>query len=222
MRAVAILSGGIDSSTIAYDLKSKDYDLSLITFDYGQRHKVEIESAKKIAALLGAVHHVIDISGIRPLLKGSSLTDDSVATPHEQYDKKTMQLTVVPNRNAIMLSIAYGFACTSGAKILACGVHAGDHYLYPDCRPEFIKLLDVALAKGTEDVKDPDLKIVAPFVNLSKGEIVSLGHELNVPYELTWSCYEGGEVHCGLCGSCRSRKQAFIDAKVVDPTIYQK
>ncbi len=222
MKAVAILSGGLDSSTLAYYYKSKGYELDLITFDYGQKHSREIDHAIKIAKELNAPHQLIDINGIRQLLKGSSLTDSSVATPLEQYDKATMQLTVVPNRNAIMLSIAYGYACTSRAEVLVCGVHAGDHYLYPDCRPEFIEQLNIALFTGTEDVRHPNLRIEATFVHMSKADILKIGAGLGVPFELTWSCYEGGELHCGRCGSCRSRKQAFAEASIADPTIYFK
>jgi 7-cyano-7-deazaguanine synthase len=221
MKAVAILSGGADSSTLCYWLKANGFDeLSLITFNYGQRHIKELNYAERIANDLNAKLTVIDISNIRPLLKGSSLTDESVDTPHEQYDKKTMQLTVVPNRNAIMLSIAWSYACTELADVLACGVHAGDHYLYPDCRIDFINMLNLSLRLGTEDHRLEHLMLIAPFIGFSKSDIIKTGSRLFVPFHHTWSCYEGKDIHCGLCGSCRERKKGFIEAGVDDPTEY--
>lgn len=219
MKAVAIVSGGMDSVTLAYLLKSQGYDLELVSFDYGQRHSRELECAKHQAELLGANHTVIDISGIRPLLKGSALTDE-VEVPHGHYAEESMRLTVVPNRNAIMLSIAWGLACSTGADVLACGVHAGDHFIYPDCRPAFVESLEAALRIGTEGHRQEGLQLIAPFVHMSKTDIAEVGGMLGVPFEHTWTCYEGGEVHCGKCGSCTERKEAFRDSGVPDPTTY--
>jgi len=219
MKAVAIVSGGMDSVTLAHWLKAQGHDLYLVSFDYGQRHRRELECAKHQAQLLGAEHTVIDISGIRPLLKGSALTDE-VAVPHGHYAEESMRLTVVPNRNAIMLSIAWGLACSSGADLLACGVHAGDHHIYPDCRPDFITQLGEALLTGTEGHRKTGLGLIAPFVNKTKTDIAAIGGELGVPFEHTWTCYEGGEVHCGKCGSCNERQEAFRDSGVPDPTTY--
>jgi len=219
MKAIAIVSGGMDSVTLAHWLKAQGYDLELVSFDYGQRHRRELECAKHQAQLLGAEHTVIDISGIRPLLKGSALTDE-VAVPHGHYAEESMRLTVVPNRNAIMLSIAWGLACSSGADLLACGVHAGDHHIYPDCRPAFIEELGQALLTGTVGHRVDELKLIAPFVNKTKTDIAAIGGKLGVPFEHTWTCYEGGEVHCGKCGSCTERKEAFRDSGVPDPTVY--
>lgn len=219
MKAVAIVSGGMDSITLAHWLKHEGYDLHLVSFDYGQRHLRELECAVWHAAHLDADHTIIDIRGIRPLLKGSALTDD-VAVPHGHYAEESMRLTVVPNRNAIMLSIAWGLACSSEADVLACGVHAGDHHIYPDCRPEFIQELDLALRTGTVGHRREELRLIAPFVNQTKTDIAAIGGGLGVPFEHTWTCYEGGEVHCGKCGSCTERKEAFRDSGVPDPTIY--
>lgn len=219
MKAVAIVSGGMDSVTLSHWLKAQGYDLELVSFDYGQRHRRELECAKHQAQLLGAEHTIIDISGIRPLLKGSALTDE-VAVPHGHYAEESMRLTVVPNRNAIMLSIAWGLACSSGADLLACGVHAGDHHIYPDCRPAFIDELGQALLTGTVGHRVDELKLIAPFVNKTKTDIAAIGGKLGVPFEHTWTCYEGGEVHCGKCGSCTERKEAFCDSGVPDPTVY--
>lgn len=219
MKAVAIVSGGMDSVTLAHWLKAEGYDLELVSFDYGQRHRRELECAKHQAELLGAGLTVIDISGIRPLLKGSALTDD-VEVPHGHYEAETMRATVVPNRNAIMLSIAWGLACSSEADVLACGVHAGDHFIYPDCRPEFIKELGQALLNGTVGHRREGLSLIAPFVDKSKTDIAAIGGELGVDFAQTWTCYEGGEVHCGRCGACTERREAFRDSGVADPTIY--
>lgn len=219
MKAVAIVSGGMDSVTLAYWLKSQGYDLHLVSFDYGQRHRRELECAAWQASHLQAEHTIIDISGIRPLLKGSALTDD-VAVPHGHYAEETMRATVVPNRNAIMLSIAWGLACTSEAEVLACGVHAGDHFIYPDCRPQFIDQLDIALRTGTQGHRSDELGLIAPFVYKTKTDIAAIGGELGVRFDQTWTCYEGGEVHCGKCGACTERREAFRDSKVADPTTY--
>lgn len=127
---------------------------------------------------------------------------------------------MVPNRNAIMLSIAWGLACTAEADVLACGVHAGDHFIYPDCRPEFIEQLELALQTGTVGHRNDELILAAPFVLKSKTDIAAIGGELCVRFDQTWTCYEGGEVHCGKCGACTERKEAFRDSGVTDPTIY--
>ncbi len=152
---------------------------------------------------------------------GSALTDD-VDVPHGHYAAENMAVTVVPNRNAIMLSIAYGVAVARGARIVAAAVHAGDHYVYPDCRPGFVEAFDRMQREAVEGFGDPSLCLYAPFVHKTKAEIVEIGAALGVPYEDTWSCYEGGEVHCGLCGTCNERKEAFRLAGVPDPTEYRE
>jgi 7-cyano-7-deazaguanine synthase len=138
------------------------------------------------------------------------------------YAAENMSVTVVPNRNAIMLSIAYGVAVARGASLVACAVHAGDHYVYPDCRPEFIEAFDQMQSRAVEGFGDPDLRLDAPFMRKTKTEIVEIGYTLGVPYEDTWSCYEGGELHCGLCGTCTERKEAFRLAGIHDPTKYRE
>jgi 7-cyano-7-deazaguanine synthase len=131
-----------------------------------------------------------------------------------------MAITVVPNRNAIMLSIAYGVAVAEGAEMVATGVHAGDHFVYPDCRPEFVEAFDMMQKKAVEGFGDESLRLYAPFLKWTKADIVAVGTHLGVPYADTWSCYEGGEVHCGLCGTCVERREAFQLARVRDPTAY--
>ena len=162
-----------------------------------------------------------DISGIGRLLSGSALTDD-IDVPHGHYAGENMAVTVVPNRNAIMLAIAYGVAVARGARIVSAAVHAGDHYVYPDCRPKFIDAFDQMQRYAVEGFGDPDLRLHAPFVHKTKAQIAEIGAALNVPYEDTWSCYEGGELHCGRCGTCNERKEACQLAGVYDPTNYRE
>ena len=219
-KAVVIVSGGMDSVTLAYQLKHEGDDLTMISFDYGQRHGKELGMASWHADKLAASSFLLDISGIQPLLKGSALTDD-IEVPHGHYAEDSMKLTVVPNRNAIMLSIAWGVACSQGADILACGVHAGDHHVYPDCRPEFIENLNSALRVGTDGHRSEGLELYAPFIHKTKTDIAAVGGELGVPYEMTWTCYEGLDLHCGKCGACTERKEAFRDSGVPDVTEYR-
>ncbi len=218
-KAVAIVSGGIDSVTLAYHLSSQGHGLHLLSFDYGQRHVKELEFAAKCAADLGAAHDVIDLSVLTPFLSGSALTDD-IDVPEGHYAAPNMRLTVVPNRNAIMLAIAYAAAVSDGAAIVATGVHAGDHPIYPDCRPDFIEAFDRMEQYATDGYSVDGLRLYAPFVNMSKADIVTLGASLFVPYADTWSCYKGGSAHCGVCGTCVERREAFQLSGVIDPTIY--
>jgi 7-cyano-7-deazaguanine synthase len=222
MKATAIVSGGMDSVTLAYDLKDKGFALDILSFHYGQRHSRELECARWQADYLGATHHLIDLSGIGALLKGSALTDAGVAVPHGHYAEETMRATVVPNRNAIMLSIAWAAAAADGADVLACGVHAGDHYIYPDCRPQFIQSLNQAFRLGTEGHRRENLNMIAPFLTWTKGDIVKRGLALGVRYDQTWTCYEGGEVACGKCGSCNERLEAFAAAGAEDQIPYAR
>jgi 7-cyano-7-deazaguanine synthase len=218
--AVAVVSGGMDSVTLAHLLDSEGYGLHLLAVDYGQRHKKELHYAERCAERLGASFDVVNISGVGRLLSGSALTDD-IDVPHGHYAEETMAVTVVPNRNAIMLSIAYGVAVARSTQVVATAVHAGDHYVYPDCRPEFIEAFDAMQKKAVEGFGDPDLRLYTPFARKTKAQIAEVGASLGVPYEDTWSCYEGGEVHCGLCGTCTERKEAFALAGVPDPTVYR-
>jgi 7-cyano-7-deazaguanine synthase len=220
-RAVAIVSGGMDSVTLAYLLNSDGYQLHLLSVDYGQRHKKEIDYARRCAERLGASFDVADVSSVGRLLSGSALTDD-IEVPHGHYAAENMAVTVVPNRNAIMLSIAYGVAVARKAALVACAMHAGDHYVYPDCRPQFVEAFDAMQRQAVDGFGDPNLCLYAPFVNKTKAEIVEIGTSLNVPYEDTWSCYEGRGLHCGLCGTCNERKEAFRLANVPDPTEYRE
>lgn len=217
-KAVVIFSGGMDSTTLLYDL-SQDHEVYAVSFDYGQRHKRELYGAAFIAKNLGIDWRLGDLYGISSLLKGSSLTSPEIKVPDGHYTDETMRITVVPNRNAIMLSIAWGYATSIGAVMVATGVHAGDHAIYPDCRNGFIESLSHSLELATEGYSDC-YRIFAPYVNITKKDIVLKGNELGVPWELTWSCYKGGDLHCGTCGTCVERIEAFKLANVYDPTHY--
>lgn len=219
-KAVLIVSGGMDSATLAYYYKSKGYDLHLVGFDYGQRHKKELVSLRVVGDLLRAKVDIIDLSHLKDHLRGSSLTSDDIVVPDGHYAEETMRITVVPNRNMIMIAIATGIAVAEQADVVATGVHAGDHYIYPDCRPQFIEPLAKAIEQGTEGHSKEGFTLEAPFVNIDKAEIARLGAQLGVPYEITWSCYKGGDIHCGTCGTCYERQEAFLLAKVNDPTEY--
>lgn len=218
-KAVAIVSGGLDSVTLAYLLHAEGYRLHLLSFDYGQRHKKELAFAELCARRLNAEFDVVDLSHFGKLLKGSALTDD-IEVPDGHYAAPNMAITVVPNRNAIMLSLAYGIAVAENADLVAIGAHGGDHFIYPDCRPEFITAFDAMQRHAVEGFGKPTLHLAAPFLHLGKQQIVSLGSALQVPYKDTWSCYKGGEQHCGTCGTCVERREAFELAGVVDPTEY--
>jgi 7-cyano-7-deazaguanine synthase len=215
--AVVVLSGGMDSTVLAYQSMGLFEQVDLVSVDYGQRHRTELAFAAVTAKRLGCRHDVVSLP-ISTYLDGSALTDDSVAVPHGHYAAETMVATVVPNRNAMLISVAYGIAVARCADAVLVGVHAGDHPVYPDCRPEFIDALDRALRIGNEGVGSVTLE--APFVRRSKTDICRLGGRLGVVWDETWSCYEGGDVHCGRCGTCVERREAFRGAAVTDPTTY--
>ena len=202
--------------TLVHELDNEGHSLHLLSFDYGQRHARELAYARKCAERLGVTYDEIDLSSIGKLLKGSALTDGTVLVAKGHYAYDTMSATVVPNRNTIMLAVAYGIAVSEGSAAVAIGIHSGDHLLYPDCRPEFIEAFEQMEKTATEQ----DIQLLVPFLHLSKSEIVTIGENLGVPFQDTWSCYEGGDVHCGLCGTCIERREAFELAGIRDPTVY--
>jgi 7-cyano-7-deazaguanine synthase len=220
-RVVAVVSGGLDSTTMAYSLRAQGSALTAISFDYGQRHRKELEFAERMAADLDAPWILIDLhaAGIAGVLTGSALTDDTVAVPDGHYADESMKITVVPNRNAIMLSIACALAVTEGAGTVAFGAHTGDHFIYPDCRPEFVRAFESMVNIAVDGLAS--IEILAPFLSMTKTDIVRLGQELQVPFERTWSCYKAGALHCGTCGTCVERREAFADANIADPTVYE-
>ena len=211
--ALVVLSGGLDSTVLAYFARTLTEGVAAVSFNYGQRHVKELEMAAATCAYLGIQHTIVDLRGLGGMLK-STLTGDG-AVPHGLYDEDNMKATVVPNRNMIMLSIAAGIAQSRGIAYVLTAVHAGDHVVYADCRPQFIEATSRAVAIATESVS-----VVAPFNYLTKTDIVEMGAQLDVDWSLTWSCYEGGEAHCGQCGTCTERIEAFHNAKVKDPTEY--
>lgn len=221
MKAVVIASGGMDSSTLAHLYKNDGYELILVGFDYGQRHVKELQSLHALGLVLNAEVRIIDLSNLASSLHGSSLTSSDVDVPDGHYAEETMKKTVVPNRNAIMLSIAAGIAVAENAEVIATGVHGGDHFIYPDCRPDFIRAIGAAIQFGNEGFGNEKLRLEAPFLMKTKADIASLGDSLHVDHSLTWSCYKGGEKHCGRCGTCVERIEAFLEAGVEDPTDYE-
>jgi 7-cyano-7-deazaguanine synthase len=219
-KAVVIISGGMDSVTLLYLAASLGHDVKAISFDYGQRHKKELLYAQKNCQKLGIDHKIVDLQVINQLIQGSALTQENIEVPDGHYTAETMKITVVPNRNSIMMSIAVGYAISIGAEVVFAGMHTGDHTIYPDCRPIFLDAFDVSQRLANEGFSVPKFHIEAPFINIPKDGIAKLGHELGVDYKDTWSCYKGGEKHCGRCGTCVERKEAFRLAGVTDPTEY--
>jgi 7-cyano-7-deazaguanine synthase len=217
MKTLVVCSGGLDSVSLAHKVAKEQILIGLISFDYGQRHKKELEFAARAATRLGVPHDIIDISGIGRHLSGSALTDD-LDVPDGHYAEETMKVTVVPNRNAIMLAIAFGLAAARKADAVAVAVHGGDHFIYPDCRPGFIDSFQAMQKEALDGYAD--VTLMAPFVNGSKADIVTEGARHGTPFGETWSCYKGGETHCGRCGTCVERREAFFLAGIEDPTDY--
>lgn len=216
---VVVLSGGIDSTVVAALAHARGDKVSAVTIDYGQRHRREIVAASLVARHYTMAHQLIDLRGLAGVLGGSALTDGAVEVPHGHYALPSMAATVVPNRNAILANVAAGVAVAVKADAIALGVHAGDHPIYPDCRPEFVDALARSVAAGNAGYHVP--RVEAPLVHMTKTAVVRLGHQLGAPFELTWSCYEGGTMHCGRCGTCVERREAFDLARVPDPTTYE-
>jgi len=218
---VSLLSGGIDSSTLLYWLKHQGYEVKALTIIYGQRHEREIYAARKIAYEADVEWRLIDISGVRLVLR-SALTSEDIPIPEVPEDAQyheALKSTVVPNRNMIFLSIAAAWAASLDYDAVAYAAHWSDRGVYPDCREKFVEAVEKALRLSLDH---PGFRVLAPFVRCSKAEIVALGSSLGVPYEYTWSCYKGLEKHCGICSSCRERKRAFKEAGVHDPTEYMQ
>ena len=211
-----IVSGGMDSITLLYD---KQDEIALgISFNYGSNHnKKEIAFAQLHCGRLGIKHIVIDL-GFMPKYMKSSLMEGAGAIPDGNYDDENMKSTVVPFRNGIMLSIAIGIAESHQLKYVMMANHAGDHAIYPDCRPEFVKAMSAAAKAGTY----ADVEVLTPYTNITKTDIARIGKRLGIDYTETWSCYKGGEKHCGKCGTCRERKEALRDAGIEDKTEYEE
>ncbi len=218
--AVVIISGGMDSVTLLYQVIAWGYKVHALSFDYGQKHKKELEYAKTQCEAVGADHIIVDLSPLNALLK-SALTDKDIEVPEGHYAAENMKATVVPNRNSIMLAIAVGHAVSLNAQRVFAGMHSGDHPIYPDCRPEFVEAFNKAEVLANKGYMHPDFMIEAPFINISKADIAKKGLNLGIDYSGTWSCYKGGEKHCGKCGTCVERKEAFQLIGAIDTTEYE-
>lgn len=214
-KTTLILSGGMDSTTLLYHLLDHGHAVECVGVDYGQRHKKELACAERVCRDLGLWFEVIDLSSVGRLLTGSSQTDLRVPVPEGHYAAENMKLTVVPNRNMLMLAAAGAVAVCRKSDVLAYGAHSGDHTIYPDCRPEFVQAM--GLAFGLCDWHK--LSLEAPFMHMDKGDICKIGVSLKVPFEHTWTCYAGREVPCGKCGACQERAEAFGKAGVQDPLL---
>lgn len=216
MKAVVLFSGGLDSTVLSYHLKDQNAELKLLSINYGQRHDCELSSSYKIAKTLNAPHSILELPMLAELLGGSALTDKSIQLPLGHYAEESMKSTVVPNRNMILLSLAAGHAISLKFDTVAYAAHAGDHTIYPDCRPQFTDAMEKALSLSDWS----KISLHRPFVNWSKADLVKRGSELGVPFEKTWSCYAGKVEHCGKCGTCIERKEAFELNGLPDPTSY--
>jgi len=219
--AVIVFSGGMDSTTLLYDIvASKEFNkIYAISFNYGQNHTKELVVAKKTCEKLRVEQKIVDVSFLgKELLFGSSLTTGADNIPEGDYNAENMKSTVVPNRNMILLSLSAGYAISIGATVLFYGAHKGDHEIYPDCRFEFVEKMKQVLA-----ICDwSEIELRAPYLDFDKGDIAIRGKELNVDYALTWTCYKGGEKACGKCGSCVERLEAFEKAGYSDSVEYEE
>ena len=215
-KVIVLLSGGIDSTTAFYHAREESDLVAGVSFDYGSRHnEKELAEAAYHCAKLGVPHEVIKLAFVETLFS-SALLKGQETIPDGHYEAETMKATVVPFRNGIMLSVAAGFAESIGARGVVIGAHAGDHAIYPDCRETFMNFMAKAIKVGTY----AEIELLCPFISMTKSEIVRRGQELKVDFIHTWSCYKGEEIHCGTCGTCIERREAFLLACIQDPTVY--
>lgn len=214
-RVVLIYSGGSDSYTLLHYLLATHQQVLALSFDYGQRHRVELSYARAECARAGVAHTIVDAGFLRAISRASALTS-TTPVPEGFYESDTMRQTVVPNRNMILLSIAAAFALNNGCSSIAYGAHAGDHAIYADCRPAFVHAMQDVLYECDEQ----PVKLLAPFIGLDKRGIYRWGIDRGLDYARSWTCYKGGELACGKCGACVERLHAFYDIGVVDPAPY--
>ena len=222
-RAVVLLSGGMDSATALATAKSDGFDVIALTVDYGQRHRREIEAAKRVAKHFGVRDHRIVSLDLTPI-GGSALTDKTIRIPEQRRLEEIgrgIPVTYVPARNTILLSYALGLAEATGAKAIYIAANSQDYSGYPDCRPEFYQAFQEIARLGTKRGVEGDvIEIRTPLIAMAKADIVRKGQELGVPWRLTWSCYQGGDKACGVCDSCQLRLKGFREAGVKDPLPY--
>lgn len=217
MKIIAVVSGGLDSVTMLHKLVKEGYkfptnEVKVLSIDYGQKHIKELEMAKYQTDVLGLEHKILKLDFMRDIASNSALTS-KMQVPHGHYEDESMKQTVVPNRNMIIMSIATAWAVNEEYDAIAIGVHAGDHAIYPDCRPEFIE----AMKKVTAIANYKPIDILTPYLFDTKVEIVRDGIKLGVDYAYTQTCYEGEEEPCGKCGSCQERALGFIANNIPDP-----
>jgi 7-cyano-7-deazaguanine synthase len=218
MKVVVLCSGGMDSVTALYRAQREHEVTAVLSFDYGAKHNHrEIPFAGEHAARFGLRHEVIGLDFVNRLF-ASDLLQSGGEIPEGHYAAESMKQTVVPFRNAIMLAIACGFAESVGAEALVIAAHSGDHAIYPDCREDFMRAMADAMRLGTY----AGIKLLRPFIAMDKAKIATEGARLGVDFSRTWSCYKGGAVHCGKCGTCVERKEAFQLAGMEDPTVYAR
>ena len=215
---VVIYSGGMDSFTLVNETHASEHLHSCLSFYYGQKHRKELEYAQRVCEELHTPHHILDLSVLQPHLLGSALTDsDAVPMPEGHYAEPNMRLTVVPNRNLIMLSIAIAYAVSHRLHEVRFGAHAGDHTIYPDCRPDFVGLVhDIAQIANWHPVR-----VTAPYQYYDKADILEIGNNLGLNYAKSWTCYAGRERACGRCGSCQERLEGFAKIGATDPLEYE-
>ncbi|HAW93707.1 MULTISPECIES: 7-cyano-7-deazaguanine synthase QueC [unclassified Arsukibacterium] len=215
-KVVVIYSGGMDSFTVLQKAVAAGHDVYALSFNYGQRHVKELICAANVCKELNIKHKIVDISAINQLIAGSSLTSD-IDVPEGHYAADNMKSTIVPNRNMILLSLAVGYADSIGARAVHYGAHSGDHFIYPDCRPEFVqKMNDVCQIANYQPVD-----IVSPYLYQTKIEILADGLAMGLDYSKTWTCYNGRDKACGKCGSCQERLEAFKLNNASDPLPYE-
>lgn len=218
MKTCVLLSGGMDSVAAFYEVLGTHEVVACLSFDYGSKHNAkEIPFAKLHADRHGVPHHVIPLDFMNLLFK-SDLLKSGGDIPDGHYAEETMKQTVVPFRNGIMLAIAAGYAESVEADGLVIAAHSGDHAIYPDCREPFMHAMGAAMEEGTY----ARIKLLRPFIDSDKTGIARRGVELGIDFSETWSCYKGGDIHCGVCGTCVERREAFILAGLPDPTTYEQ
>ena len=219
MKAIVIMSGGLDSVVLGYFMRAKGYDLEVLTADYGQAGAKELDFARRAIAKLGAQEIHIDLvrAGFGQFWHGLGLTEPQMDVPGSPFGRGMRPLTGVPNRNTVLLTVGFAAAAARGAGVVSLGVSKLDR-ITPDCRPEFLEAMRRMQSIALSEIAEVTLE--TPFIDLSKGEVVKVGNELGVPLEDTWSCWRGGEIQCGHCMPCKERQQAFRDAGLPDPTHY--
>jgi len=217
-RSVVIYSGGLDSTTLLYHLRAEGHEVKALSVNYGQRHMPrEMAAAEAICTRLKVERRTADLTALVDFFGANALTNTGVALPEGAYAQETIGQTTVLNRNMVLLSVGIAWVAALKFDAVAFGAHGGEHTNYPDCKPPFAEAMDQAARVCDFE----QIRVLAPFVNWVKADIVRRGAELGVPFDLTWSCYTGGEQHCGRCGTCIDRRTAFLQANVADPTNYE-